>query len=238
MVARLTPDQKVACSIHVGFNTPILSDPFFFFLFRINSFWAQFYRGPIKVQFYLIFHWRPIIHKAQEADNLRSILYKAQEAHHIDRLQTKTLNPLLEPSPPLVSSSPPPSPLFRTGETPGEPSRTFDCSGGPPPPRAATMATVMQKIKDIEDEVTSSPSRAGVRRPAALRRSVAVADRFAALEGSSGWGCGFGCFVSSWIGLMLLCDGVMCASFGGLDGRLGQGSYGSWVGSSMSWFFF
>ncbi|OMO76750.1 hypothetical protein CCACVL1_15438 [Corchorus capsularis] len=23
MVARLTPDQKVACSIHVGFKTPI-----------------------------------------------------------------------------------------------------------------------------------------------------------------------------------------------------------------------
>jgi hypothetical protein len=23
MVARLTPDQKVACSIHVGFNTPV-----------------------------------------------------------------------------------------------------------------------------------------------------------------------------------------------------------------------
>ena len=24
MVARLTPDQKVACSIHVGFKTPVL----------------------------------------------------------------------------------------------------------------------------------------------------------------------------------------------------------------------
>ncbi|GLT91148.1 hypothetical protein SLE2022_090500 [Rubroshorea leprosula] len=30
MVARLTPDQKVACSIHVGFKTPILPDPSFF----------------------------------------------------------------------------------------------------------------------------------------------------------------------------------------------------------------
>jgi hypothetical protein len=33
MVARLTPDQKVACSIHVGFNTPILHPDSFFFRF-------------------------------------------------------------------------------------------------------------------------------------------------------------------------------------------------------------
>ncbi|KAF7828761.1 pentatricopeptide repeat-containing protein [Senna tora] len=26
MVARLTPDQKVACSIHVGFNIPIFGN--------------------------------------------------------------------------------------------------------------------------------------------------------------------------------------------------------------------
>ena len=32
MVARLTPDQKVACSIHVGFNTQIRS---FYFLFSL-----------------------------------------------------------------------------------------------------------------------------------------------------------------------------------------------------------
>ena len=31
MVARLTPDQKVACSIHVGFNTPILIRNFYLF---------------------------------------------------------------------------------------------------------------------------------------------------------------------------------------------------------------
>ncbi|AES96909.1 hypothetical protein MTR_5g043010 [Medicago truncatula] len=31
MVARLTPDQKVACSIHVGFNS--LGNPHLFFLF-------------------------------------------------------------------------------------------------------------------------------------------------------------------------------------------------------------
>ncbi|GLT34665.1 hypothetical protein SLA2020_091680 [Shorea laevis] len=30
MVARLTPDQKVACSIHVGFKIPIQPDPSFF----------------------------------------------------------------------------------------------------------------------------------------------------------------------------------------------------------------
>jgi hypothetical protein len=33
MVARLTPDQKVACSIHVGFKTPI-SSGFFFSFYR------------------------------------------------------------------------------------------------------------------------------------------------------------------------------------------------------------
>jgi hypothetical protein len=32
MVARLTPDQKVACSIHVGFKSPITPDSFFSFL--------------------------------------------------------------------------------------------------------------------------------------------------------------------------------------------------------------
>jgi hypothetical protein len=35
MVARLTPDQKVACSIHVGFNTPDPSPETFFF--RLGS---------------------------------------------------------------------------------------------------------------------------------------------------------------------------------------------------------
>jgi hypothetical protein len=35
MVARLTPDQKVACSIHVGFNTPDPSPEFFFFSFGL-----------------------------------------------------------------------------------------------------------------------------------------------------------------------------------------------------------
>ncbi|KAL3614986.1 hypothetical protein CASFOL_040647 [Castilleja foliolosa] len=33
MVARLTPDQKVACSIHVGFKTPNQADYSFYFLF-------------------------------------------------------------------------------------------------------------------------------------------------------------------------------------------------------------
>ncbi|PNT61219.1 hypothetical protein BRADI_5g12212v3 [Brachypodium distachyon] len=33
MVARLTPDQKVACSIHVGFNTPNLIRISFVFQF-------------------------------------------------------------------------------------------------------------------------------------------------------------------------------------------------------------
>ncbi|KAJ0040816.1 hypothetical protein Pint_28122 [Pistacia integerrima] len=32
MVARLTPDQKVACSIHVGFSSPFLLDKRIFFL--------------------------------------------------------------------------------------------------------------------------------------------------------------------------------------------------------------
>jgi hypothetical protein len=37
IVARLTPDQKVACSIHVGFNTPVHSrNPFFFPLYPSN----------------------------------------------------------------------------------------------------------------------------------------------------------------------------------------------------------
>jgi hypothetical protein len=35
MVARLTPDQKVACSIHVGFNFPIQTDLFLLKLFVI-----------------------------------------------------------------------------------------------------------------------------------------------------------------------------------------------------------
>ena len=34
MVARLTPDQKVACSIHVGFN-PLNLNGFFFFSFFV-----------------------------------------------------------------------------------------------------------------------------------------------------------------------------------------------------------
>ncbi|CAA7395708.1 unnamed protein product [Spirodela intermedia] len=33
MVARLTPDQKVACSIHVGFKTPDHPDLIFIILF-------------------------------------------------------------------------------------------------------------------------------------------------------------------------------------------------------------
>ena len=34
MVARLTPDQKVACSIHVGFNTPN-NNPVLFTLIKL-----------------------------------------------------------------------------------------------------------------------------------------------------------------------------------------------------------
>ena len=39
MVARLTPDQKVACSIHVGFKSPELYIPeyLFFDMFLVNG---------------------------------------------------------------------------------------------------------------------------------------------------------------------------------------------------------
>ncbi|OMP08204.1 hypothetical protein COLO4_06681 [Corchorus olitorius] len=70
MVARLTPDQKVACSIHVGFKSPIpngfnffhfsfhllvpasdLQKPRFGYLLKIDHFCFSIWREMVKVEF-------------------------------------------------------------------------------------------------------------------------------------------------------------------------------------------
>jgi hypothetical protein len=77
---------------------------------------------------------------------------------YLRRHETKTLNTLPEPSLSVSLSSPNlGSPRIRTNEQrdreAGEPSRPR----APSHLRDSAMATVMQKIKDIEDEVTIPP---------------------------------------------------------------------------------
>ena len=122
MVARLTPDQKVACSIHVGFKTPIqqesLFSPLWLFFFSITT-----SKRPTA---------QPIRNKPAQGLPLAP---PNLNPHHASR---SFLSP--SPTPSLLSLSPSAS------------ARTFPTSE-PTNLRAAAMATVMQKIKDIEDEV-------------------------------------------------------------------------------------